>query len=340
MRKVLLFMAMAGAALVSQAQDIYTTLKFTEYPIELRYPNDYQVQHPAPMSYAVSNGVSEFYVKGYKVSNRFNADSLRTLFEKKIYNDDEIKNLQMREIGRGDLGPHSADRLVLEFNVEEKLYKVVAFMVYFHINQDYNAMLFFFDMGARNSESYEGLLVNMGQTLKWSADIPYKNYTDAATGLSTELPTFWRTSEISADSSQGFLIDDDRGRFTVLMKTTGDSTSADKSAIRERDAIKLKPGIYKEQKFKPGIGKTADKETYGELAGTYKEEVNGLLRPTYFKRMYYKRVVDGKLIEFTITLESPESEVAYYAPIHQRILEKIKLPGVPYVVPEPVKTKK
>lgn len=334
MKKILFSLSLICAAAVSQAQDIYTTLKFTEYPIELRYPNDFKVQHPATMSYIITDGVSEFYIKGYKVSNRFSADSLRKMFEKEIYNDDNIVNLQMREIGRGSLGNLPADRLVMEFYDKEKLYKVTAFMVYFHINQDYNAMLFFFDMLSAKAESYEGLMVNMGQTLKWSENIPYQPYTDAATGLSTEMPSFWRVRDISADSVQGFLIDDDQGRFTVQMKLTADSSSADKSALRERDAIKQKPGIYREQKFKASSEKSDTKELYGQLTGTYKEEVNGLLRPTLLKRVYYKRVVDGKLTEYTITLESPESAVAYYAPIHQKMLEKLKLPGVPYEVPK------
>lgn len=334
MKKALFALCLMAVGALAQAQDIYTDLKFTEYPIELRYPNDYKVQHAGPMSYIVTDGVSEFYIKGYKVSNKFNADSLQRMFEKDIYNDADIVNLQMREKGRGSLGNLPADRLVLEFYDKEKLYKVTAFMVYFHINHEYNAILLFFDMLAGKVESYEGLLVNMGQTLKWSENIPYKNYTDPGTGLTTELPVFWRVTDASADSLTGFRIDDDQSRFTVQMKYTADSSGADQSAVRERDAIKLKPGIYKEQKFKPGTGKTATKETYGELAGTYKEEVNGLLRPTLFKRMYYKRVVDGKLVEYTITMESPEAIVDYYAPIHQRMLAKIVLPGTPYEEPK------
>lgn len=334
MKKALSVFCLLALAALAHAQDIYTDLKFTEYPVELRYPNDYKAQHAGPMSYVVSNGVSEFYIKGYKVSNRFNADSLQRMFETQIYNDDNIVNLQMREKGRGSLGNLPADRLVLEFYDKEKLYKVTAFMVYFHINQDYNAFLFFFDMLANKAEPYEGLMVNMGQTLKWSDDIPYKNYSDPATGLSTELPVFWRVTDVSADSLMGFRIDDDQSRFTVQMQYTADSSAADKVALADRDAIKLKPGMYKEQKFKAGSGKTDAKEIYGELAGTYKEEVNGLLRPTLFKRMYYKRVVDGKLVLYTITLESPEEIVTYYAPIHQRMLAKIALPGVPYEAPK------
>lgn len=334
MKKVLFAFCLMASAAFAHAQDIYADLKFTEYPVELRYPNDYKVQHAGPMSYIVSDGVSEFYIKGYKVSNRFSADSLQRLFEKEIYNDADIVNLQMREKGRGSLGELPADRLVLEFYDKEKLYKVTAFMVYFHINHEYNAFLFFFDMLAAKAEPYEGLMVNMGQTLKWSDNIPYKTYTDPATGLGTELPVFWRITDVSADSVAGFRIDDDQSRFTVQMKYTTDSTTTDKIAVAERDAIKLKPGIYKEQKFKPGIGKTEAKETYGELAGTYKEEVNGLLRPTLFKRTYYKRVVNGKIVEYTITLESPEAIVDYYAPIHQRMLTKIVLPGVPYEIPK------
>lgn len=341
MKKTLFFLFLACLAVTSQAQDIYATLKFTEYPIELRYPNDYQVQHPAKMSYIVTNGVTEMYIKGYKLSNRFTADSLQRMFEKDIYNDDNIVNLQMREKGRGSLGSIPADRLVLEFLDKDKLYKVLAFMVYFHINQEYNAILFFYDMPVVETNSYkvsyDDYLVNMGQTLKWSENIPYKTYTDTETGLSVEMPSFWRSQSVTQDSLQGFLIDDDRGRFWVEMKYTKDSSTADKAALKERDALKAKPGKYTDQKFKASSEKSATKEVIGQLTGLYQDDVNGLKRPTLFKRMYYKRVVDGKLVEYTITLESPEGAAEYYAPIHMRMLEKLKLPGVPYEVPKPPK---
>ena len=341
MKKILLFVAITGIAWVSQAQDIYSTYKLSEYPVEFRHPNDFSVQHPAKMSYIISNGVTEFYLKGYKLSNRFNADSLRKMFETQIYNDPNILNLQMREIGRGALGVHPADRLVLEFVDKEKLYKVLAFMVYFHINQDYNAMLVFFDMpvtkGSSFEVNYDDYVINLGQTLKWSENIPYKNYTDESTGLSTEMPVFWQTKDVSADSTKGFLIDDERGRFWVDMKYTADSSTADKSALRERDALKLKPGKYESQKFKASAEKSAEKELIGQLTGLYQDDVNGLKRPTLFKRMYYKRVVDGKLVEYRITLETPEGAAEYYAPIHMKMLEKIKLPGTPYEVPKPPK---
>lgn len=345
MKKVLFCLALTCITLISQAQDIYTTHKITEYPVEFRYPNDYRVTRPGQMSYIVTNGASEFYVKGYKLSNRFNADSLQRMFEKDIYNDENIVNLQMREKGRGMLGMLDADRLVMEFYDKERLYKVVAFMVYFHINHEYNAFLLFYDMPVSKNPNnmntgqvnFDDYIINIGQTLKWSENIPYQTYADKNTGLSTEMPSFWRVINISSDSIVGFMIDDDRGHFSVQMKYTSDSTTADKSASRERDAIKLKPGKYADQKFKSSTEKTATKEIYGQLTGTYQDDVNGLKRPTLFKRMYYKRVVDGKLVEYTITLESPEGAAAYYAPLHMRILEKLTLPGTPYEVPKPPK---
>lgn len=344
MRKLLFLLVASFIALFSQAQDVYTTYKLTEYPVEFRHPNDYRIQHPGLMSYIVTNGASEFYIKGYKLSNRFNSDSLQLLFEKNIYNDENIVNLQMREKGRGQLGTLDADRLVMEFYDKERLYKVVAFMVYFHINHEFNSFLIFYDMPVSKNDNlntgqvnFDDYLVNIGQTLKWAENIPYQTYTDKATGLSTEMPSFWRATNISADSLQGFMIDDDRGRFSVQMKVTKDSTSADKSAIRERDALKAKPGKYADQKFKPSAEKSESKEVFGQLTGIYQDDINGLKRPTLFKRMYYKRIVDGKLIEYTITLETPEGAAAYYAPMHMRMLEKVKLPGTPYEVPKPPK---
>lgn len=337
MKKALFILTLSFMALALQAQDIYADYKLKEYPIQFRYPNDYQVQRAANMSYIVSNGVSEFYIKGYKVSNRFSADSLERMFMQTIYNDPSIVNLQMREKGRGSLGELPADRLVLEFIDKEKIYKVTAFMVYFHVNHEYNAILFFFDMVADKAISYEGLMVNMGKTLRWSDSIPYKNYVDKSTALTAVLPVFWRTSDISADSLKGFMIDDDRGRLTVQMKYTADSSTADKSAFRERDAIKLKPGKYVDQKFKATAERTTNKEPYGMLSGVYQENVNGIMRATIFKRIYYKRVVEGKLVEYIFTLEWPEYASDYYTPIETKIYDAISLPGTGYEPPKPVK---
>lgn len=217
-------------------------------------------------------------------------------------------------------------------------------MVYFHINHEYNALLFFYDMPVKKTDNlnsgqvnFDDYVINMGQTLKWAENIPYKGYTDATTNLSTEYPEFWRVTDISKDSVQGFLIDDDRGHFWVEMKATGDSSNADKAALAERDALKANAGKYAEQKFKASSQKTDTKEVVGELSGTYQDDVNGLKRPTLFKRMYYKRIVDGKLIEYRITLETPESVADYYAPIHTRMLEKLKIPGAAYEMPKPKK---
>lgn len=334
MKKITLLLACVFGALGLKAQDIYTTFTLSEYPVEFRYLSDFQVKQAAPMSYVITNGVTEYYMKGYKLSNRYTADSLQRLFEKELYTDDEIVNLQMREKGRGSLGPHAADRLVLEFISGSRSYKVYAFMVYFHINHEYNAFLFFFDMESKSSISYEGVLVNMGQTLKWSETLPYRAFKDEATGLETEMPVFWRSTDISTDTKKGFRIDDDRARFTVEMFNSKDSLTIDKAAIRERDEIKANPGMYKEQKFKASAEKTGAKELFGQLTGTYKEDVNGLMRPMLFKRMYYKRVVNGVMVEFHITLETPEGGAEFYAPIHLRMLEKIKLPGIPYEIPK------
>ncbi len=333
-KKGLLFGLITLASCVLKAQDVYTTFKLQEYPVEFRHLADYQVKRMERMSYIITNNVTEFYMKGYNMSNRFNADSLQRMFEKELYNEDDIVNLQMREKGRGSLGPNAADRLVMEFYSGERLFKVIAFMVYFHINHEYNALLFFFDMDSKSSISYEGVLINMGQTVKWAENIPYRNVQDEGTGLSFEIPAFWRVNAFVEGGSTGFLADDGKARLRYLMKPSADSLGADRAALAERDAIRANPGMFKDQKFKAGKAKLPEKELGSILSGTYREDVNGLLRPTLFRRNYYKRLVDGKLTDIQITLESPIADAAHYAPLHKRVLDSVKIPGSLFTPPK------
>ncbi|MCG9912371.1 MAG: hypothetical protein MH137_13840 [Flavobacteriales bacterium] len=334
MKKVSGILLLLFVSLSAKSQDIYTPFRITEYPVEFKHLNDYSVNRVGEMSYIITNNITEFYLKGFNLSNKFNADSLQRMFEKDLYNDENIVNLQMREKGRGSLGGLDADRLVMEFVDDSRAYKVIAFMVYFHINHEYNALLFFFDMERKSSESYEQVLVNMGQTLKWDENIPYKPYTDPETGISTELPVFWRTQPQNDAKSNGFLIDDGRARFTYEIKPSADSTAAGLAAKAELTKLKTNPGMYLNYKFKASTPKLPSKEVYGVLTGTYRENVNGLLRPTLFKRVYFKRVVNGVLSDITITLEAPQVAVTFYAPIHQRMYDKIVIPGSPYIAPK------
>ncbi len=334
MKRKVLFVLSALVSLVIHAQDIYTGFSLQEYPVEFRHLQDYQVNRVGNMSYIITNGVTEFYLKGYNLGNRFNADSLQRLFEKDLYNDKDIVNLQMREKGRGALGAHPADRLVLEFYSGERLYKVIAFMVYFHINHEYNALLFFFDMDSKSSISYEDVLINMGQTVKWAETIPFKPMRDEGTGMSFDMPVFWRVNTFSDGEKKGFLVDDGKARIRYQIMPVTDSTGADVSALYERDALKVNPGVFKESKFKAGKTKFPSKETGGVLTGTYKEDVNGLLRPTLFKRDYYRRILEGKLVEIQITAESPSADAAHYAPLHKRVLDSFTISGAIYLPPK------
>jgi hypothetical protein len=334
MKKSILFALSALISLGIHAQDIYTSFSLREYPVEFRHLQDYRVNRVDNMSYIITNGVTEFYLKGYNLGNRFNADSLQRLFQKELYNDKDIVNLQMREKGRGALGMHAADRLVLEFYSGERLYKVIAFMVYFHINHEYNALLFFFDMDSKSSISYEDVLINMGQTVKWADNIPFKTAHDEGTGIRFEMPVFWRINAYAEGEKKGFSVDDGKARIRYQIMPAADSSGADVSVLKEKDALKTNPGIYKESKFKATKTKLPAKETGGLLTGTYKEDVNGLLRPTLFKRDYYRRIIEGKLVEIQVTAESPSADAAHYAPLQKRILDSCTIPGTIYLPPK------
>lgn len=322
--------------LYSFAQDIYVPYVIKEYPIQFKVLQDHKVARVANFTYVVEepSTYSQFYIKGMKVSDTYSADSLQNYFINTVYKDEEIMNLQLREKGRGSLGEHEADRVVLSFLADDKLYLSTIFLVYFHINDEYNAILFYFEMGEKNVISYEGVLINMAQTLEW-LEVPYIKFNNEDYQIQAELPEFWKSeSELMNDTTYFISLHDGRGRLNVTVREVKDSLDAKSIATMEHKALKTNPGIYVGHKLKASAGKWINDESVGRWIGSYNEVKGTYKRNMTLNRYYIKRIVGDKLFLYTVDLLCPSYNVDYYQPIFDRMGKSLSLPGNTFIAPK------
>lgn len=318
------------------AQDVYVPYTIQEYPVQFKHTNDFEVKRVSPFTYVVENPAtySQFYIKGMRVSQGYNADSLQDFFMHKVYGDEEIMNLQMREKGRGTMGDYEADKLVLSFAADDKLYLSTIFMVYFYINQDYNAILFYFEMGERAAQSYEGLQENMIQTLQW-LPLTYTTYTDEKTATAIEYPDFWKIEALEGnDTLLAYRAGDGRGHISVRAFTVRDSLEARDIAVADYKALKTSPGEFGSARLKASGDKWYNEESCGRWTGTYTVTEGKYRQALTLNRYYLKHIVGDKLVLYRVDLLCPEYNVAYYSPVFSRMAQSIRLPGNPYIAPK------
>lgn len=321
---------------LSIAQDVYVPYAIKEFPIQFKKLQEYKVARVANFTYVVEepSTYSQFYIKGMKVSPTYSADSLQNYFVNTIYKDEEIMNLQLREKGRGTVGENEADRLVLSFLADDKLYVSTIFLVYFYINDEYNAVLFYFEMGEKNVISYEGVLVNMAQTLEWLT-IPYVKFEEPLYQIKAELPEFWKSkSEALNDSTHFISLYDGRGSLDITIREVKDSLDAKTIAINEHKALKITPGIYTEHKLKASAGKWLSDEAVGRWMGTYVESKDGYKRNLTLNRFFIKRIVNEKMYVYVVDLLCPTYNIAYYQNLFDVIGKSISIPGNTFVAPK------
>lgn len=337
MKKIgLLLLATSFWSVSAMAQDIYESFVIKEYPVQFKKLQDYKASRVAPFTYIVEepSTYSQFYVKGMKVSETYSADSLQNYFINTVYKDEEIMNLQLREKGRGTLGNYEADRVVLSFVADDKIYLSTIFLVYFYINDEYNSILFYFEMGERNVISYEGVQVNMAQTLEW-LEVPYVSQEASDYQIKAERPEFWKTAtEQVNDSTFNFILKDGRGSLTVTARAVSDSLDAKTIAAEEFKLLKVNPGIYAGHKLKSSAGKWFTEESCGRWMGTYTETKDGYKRNMTLNRFYIKRLVQDKLVLYVVDLLCPSYNVDYYQPIFDRMGKSVSLPGNAFIAPK------
>lgn len=318
------------------AQDVYVPFAIKEYPVQFKHTNDFEVKRVGNFTYVVENPAtfSQFYIKGMKVSQNYTADSLQSFFINKIYKDEDILNLQLREKGRGTMGNYEADKVVLSFAADDKLYLSTIYLVYFYVNQEYNAILFYFEMGERAASSYTGLQENMIQTLEW-LPLSYVPYRDEKSSTSIDYPDFWRIDPLEEnDTLLSYTAGDGRGSISIRAFTVKDSLEAKDIALNEFKTLKTSPGIYTSHKLKASGDKWYSGEACGRWTGTYTETAGNFKRSLTLNRYYIKHIVNDKLVLYRIDLLCPEYNVSYYSPIFNTMAQSIKLPGNAYIAPK------
>jgi hypothetical protein len=322
----ILFYAMLATTLHAQG---YTSYSLPNLPVEFDYPSDLVLEKTGKKSWVVydKNVGTEFNINLYHVSPRFNADSLRYMMLK-LYEDPEVKNLQVSEVGSGTMGPHRAEKLVLSFmGPRDKQYVSTIYLVYFHINQEYNSLIFYFEIGANNVISYAPLQEAMISSLRYKP-FSYKKTSFEKEQLQIEYPDFW--TETQVDTGVGYLhIHDGRLKFFAGAVTRTDSMTLKTFAENERDSWKKQSTIFPNIKIKSQSIKCKNGETQFINSGTFDQQLYSITRNITFKKYFIRRIVNGITKDFVIYWEYPTNAEKYYTPVHDIMMESLKLPGNP-----------
>lgn len=329
MRNFILFFIVISTVLSKINAQGYTSYSLLNLPVEFDYPSDMVLEKTGKKSWVVydKNVGTEFNINLFNVSPRFNADSLRYMMLK-LYDDPEVKNVQVSEVGSGSMGTHRAEKLVLSFmGPRDKQYVSTIYLVYFHINHEYNSLVFYFEIGANNVISYAPLQEAMISSLRYKP-FSYKKTSIEKEGIQLEYPNFW--TEMVADTGIGYLhIHDGRMKFFAGAVTRMDSTSLKTLADNERDSWKKQPAAFLNLKIKTQSLKCKNGETQFFNQGTFDQQVYSITRNLSFKKYFIRRIIDGQVKDFLIYWEYPTNAEKYYEPIHDIMMESLKLPGNP-----------
>ncbi|MCZ2443677.1 MAG: hypothetical protein LC101_07885 [Flavobacteriales bacterium] len=310
-----------------------TIFSFPDLPVEMDYPDEFTMERTGKRSWVLydKNVGTEFNINLYKVSPRFNSDSLRYLMLR-IYEDPSIKNLQVSESGSGSMGPYRAEKLVLSFMTEnDKRYLSTIYLVYFHLNQSINCLLFYFEIGENNVISYAPVQEDMISSLRYKP-FKYKKYThDGDVRMSIDYPDFWSFSKMP-DTLHFLSIHDGRGevRFSRLL---ADSTSLSTRANWERDAWRKNTSAYPGIKIKTQSFKDKNGAVYYQNTGSYEVELfPGFKRVMDFKKFFIRRIDNTQKYDYEIIWVYPQQNEGYYTPVMDIMMESLNLPGQPEII--------
>lgn len=309
------------------AQD-FISYSIPNLPVEFDYPSEMVIERTGKKSWVVydKNIGTEFNINLFNVSPRFNADSLRYMMLK-LYDDPEVKNIQINEVGGGTMGSHRAEKLVLSFiGPRDKQYVSTIYLVYFHINHEYNSLIFYFEIGVNNVISYAPLQEAMISSLRYKP-FTYKKTSFEKEGIELEYPNFW--TEMAVDTGVGYLhIHDGRMKFFAGAIERMDSTSLKTIAESERDSWKKQPG-FSNLKIKTQSIKYKNGEMQFLNQGTFDRQLYTITQNVSFKKYFIRRIIEGKVKDFLIYWEYPTNTEKYYMPIHDIMMGSLRLPGNP-----------
>lgn len=295
------------------------TYSFPAYPVDLDFPADYEAK-PAgshDLAIIVSDAQTEFYIKGMNVGPRFDADSLKKMFLN-IYDSPEIRNMNVSQIGSGTMGKHPAEKLVLTFMAEDYLYVSTIYLVHFHVNQKYNSILFYFEIGESNVASYAMLQEAMIQSLRYR-EFNYKTVKPEGTGFSIPMPDFWSGGKIDSAEGGVYRIYDGRMKFTLNVTPAIDSITTQMLATAEKNNFKNVKDQYPDGKIKYAEEKMND-EKIPHIIIQYMEDVSGLKRKSIISKYMFRKKIKGAPMNYTLTFQYPEAYESYYLPIIFKML--------------------
>lgn len=316
-------------SLVAQSTATY---ELKPYPATFSYlADEFQIEDQGDNSYAASaRGGEVYYLSLFKASARFNADSLRYMFEAIYRSQPGVENIQLNSKGQGKLGNLDGERVQITFVYDGGYYTATALLMRFHLNRKYNSVLLTYEMAAENDMNRTRYLAvkkgfeDMAGSFAYTP-VKYKRYTYAKDSVSMEHPDFWYAG--TTDSS--LLIDDGRCKITVQSYLAKDSTTSETYAKCERDKMKKSSALYPAFKATITTEKWRNEELATKFTGSYDYDEFGGRKTRYFLKYIIRRNVGGKMKDFHVYFECPEMyKDEYYASKFEIMFNSITLPGI------------
>lgn len=307
------------AGTVTNAQKTYS---FRDFPVDFDYPEEWRIEQDSRNSWVVTDGTTEFNILLFRANKRFNADSLRYM-AMELYADPSIQNLQVSEVGGGTMGNIPAEKCVLSFMHQGKLYLSIMYLAKFHINHQYNSILFYFEIGEGNAKSYEPLQEHMISSLRYR-DFQYRSFSQH--DVTVEFPSHWAGVRPAEDDSLLIKFTDGRGSFSVFLNECRDSLPVFDKLNAYRQYLRKNPGDRKDLKV------NLEKDKWNNLPVQWFEmryQINemGVLYRIVQKNWHIVRKVEGECRHYQILFEYPEGYESFYLPVEKKVMQALKLPG-------------
>jgi hypothetical protein len=309
-----------------------STYEMKPFPATFSYLSDeFQIEDQGGNSYAATaRGGEVYYITLFKASARFNADSLRYLFEDLYRGQQGIENIQLNSKGPGQLGGLDGERVQITFVYDGAYYTATAVLMRFHLNRKYNSVLLTYEMAAENDmnktryaavkQGFEAMAGSFAYL-----EFKYKKYTSDEQQVTLEYPDFW----YAGDTDTCMQIDDGRCRITVKGYMAKDSTTSESYAKCERDKMKKSSALYPAFKGNISTEKYKGDELCTKFTGSYDYDEFGGRKTRYFCKYIIRRNLNGKMKDFHVLFECPEMYYeSFYKGKFEVIFNSLILPGV------------
>lgn len=297
------------------AQDVYLTYKVSQLPLEFKYEQSFPPKEVKKYTWIASDGQSEFYIKITRIGPLYNADSLK-VFLFSLYDDPQIKNLQVRELNEATLGGKKVFKCVVAFMARDKWYLSTALMVPMYLNARYNAVLFYFEMGELRAPSYAMIQEKMVETLRYT-EFPFTELAAGELPFSLCMPEVW--DHRPGPSPGSLLLTDDRAHLLFAPLAPQDTLPAGKLAEAEKEKLRAEPR-YAQSKIKSTTEKVG-KFTIGKVTLSFNESLGKSFIPIsryiWIVPLPRRFKAPGYRLEFTCPMEL----IPHYEPLLLRILK-------------------